>query len=224
MMVADICSQGAQFADMAKEFRELMKRNINTIRQTRFVREISRHLEASSELGCFATMMIGTYFSPTRTLSLCSTGHPPPLLFRAAEQEWSIFRKQPEGSPESSGLLGVVDGVVTIDEYQHFQTKLQPGDMVMSYSDALTECQTSAGHTLGVHGLLDRVRSLDSHEPDQLLTRLVQQIQSEDPVNLALDDATVLLCQATTTSVPWLDNLLAPLRYLQGAADKTTID
>lgn len=224
MMVADVCGQGSQFADLVDEFRELMKQNINTIRQTRFVREINRRLEAGSELGCFATMMIGTYFSPTQSFSLCNTGHPPPLLFRVAEQEWSVFKKRPGNLPENLELSGVADGMVNINEYQHFETKLQPGDLILSYSDAFTQCQTSLGRTLGVHGLLDRVRTLDCREPNQLLTRLVQQIQSEDPTNLAIDDATILLCQATKTTVPWFDNFLAPFRYLHGATDKTTIE
>ncbi|WP_218932221.1 PP2C family protein-serine/threonine phosphatase [Adhaeretor mobilis] len=220
MMMADICSQGSQFEELVDELRELMKRNINTIRQTRIVQQINHQLEESSELGCFATVMVGTYFSPTRSLSLCNTGHPPPLLFRAAEQKWSVLKKKPAGSPQTTGWLGVVN----VDEYQHFQTKLQPGDMILSYSDTLTQCQTSTGQTLGIHGLLDRVRSLAFDEPNQLLARLIQQIKSEDPVNLAIDDTTVLLCKATSTSVPWLDNLLAPFRYLQGATDKTYMD
>ena len=220
MMVADVSSQGPHYAKLAEEIRELMKRNINTIRQTRFVREISRRLAESSEHGCIATALIGTYFAPTRKLSLCNTGNPPPLLFRAADQCWSVLKQVPQDMTASPNSFRVTD----YEEYQNFESTLDSGDMLLSFSNALTECCSEDGRILGMHGLVQRVRQLDPWRPGELVAALTEEIKQEHPDNLAIDDATVLLWQGTKTSVPWRDNLLAPLRYFQGAADKTKIE
>ena len=83
MMLADVCDYGSGFTKTAIDLRELMKKNINTIGQARFVRQIYHQLVKDSRRGCFATMVLSTYFAPTRRLSLCNAGHALPLLFRA---------------------------------------------------------------------------------------------------------------------------------------------
>lgn len=219
MMVADVSSQGPHFAKLAEEMQELMKRNINTIRQTRFVREFSRRLAESSQHGCLATALIGTYFAPTRKLSICNTGNPPPLLFRAANKDWSVLKQVPQNRTAIPSALGVTE----YEEYQNFETTLDSGDILLSFSNALTECCSEDGRILGMHGLVERVRQLDPRRPGELVASLTEEIKQGHPDNLAIDDATVLLWQGTRTLVPWRDNLLAPLRYFHRAADKTHI-
>ncbi|QEG37595.1 PP2C family protein-serine/threonine phosphatase [Bythopirellula goksoeyrii] len=220
MMVADVCSQGSHFAELAEEIRELMKRNINTIRQTRVVREISRRLVESSRHGCIATALIGTYFAPTRKLVLCNTGNPPPLLYRAAHQEWSVLKQVPQNTTAIHKSFMVSD----FEEYQYFETQLDFGDMLLSIGNALTECRSKDGRIIGMHGLEERVRHLDPRRPGELVAALTEELKQEHRDNLSIDDATVLLWQVTKTSVPWRDNLLAPLRYFQGANDNTNIE
>lgn len=123
------------------------------------------------------------------------------------------------GSPSDVSL-----GVVDPNEYQQFRTKLEIGDMVLSYSNALTECRTAAGVTIGLNGLLERLQDLDLTSPAELGSAITERMRDEFSENLADEDATVLLCQATNTPVAWQDNLLAPFRLLRAAADKTTIN
>ncbi len=220
MMVAEICGQMPDFSKLSDELRELMKQNINTIGQARFVNEISRRFAECSEHGCFATTMICTYFSPTRSLSLCNTGNPPPLFFDSRQQDWSILKQAPanlDATPESWG-------VTDLEEYQNFETKLNSRDLALCFSNAITECRDARGKTIGLQGIYERVRKLDPAQPGQLISTLTAGIREEHPENLSVDDATILLCQGNQIRVPWKDNLLAPLRYFQGAIDKTEIE
>ena len=219
MLLADVCGFGPLFAEIAGELRELMKRNINSIQQVRLVRQMSRRLETASLRGGFASTLISTYFAPTRSLTLCNAGHPPPLLFRADSQQWSVLKQAPAASPADDGPLGVVNPV----EYQQFTTKLNLGDMVLSYSNVLTECRGAGGRLIGLDGLLSRVRQLDPQQPSSLAATLVTRIRGEHPDNRAREDATVALCRAVDTRVAWRDNLLAPLRLLRKVSDSTRI-
>ncbi len=115
-------------------------------------------------------------------------------------------------------------GVVSLQEYQRFSTKLEVGDMVLSYSNVLSECRCRGGRILGIEGLLGQLRQLDPSRPATLAAQLIARIQNEDTDNLAEDDATVLLCRASKKRVPWRDNLLAPLRLWRSIADKTSFE
>ncbi len=84
MLLAEICGQGALSVEIAEALRELMKRNLNTIQQARFVNDMNQHLTEASERGGFASTLISTYFASTRSFTLCNAGHPPPFLYRAA--------------------------------------------------------------------------------------------------------------------------------------------
>ncbi|MBD13914.1 MAG: hypothetical protein CMJ72_01970 [Planctomycetaceae bacterium] len=220
MMVAEVCGQLPHYTKLSYELRELMKQNINTIRQARFVSEISRRFAECSEHGCFATTMISTFFSPTRTLSFCNTGNPPPLLFNSQQQDWSTLKQVPKDLTITPESWCVTD----FEEYQNFETKLNVDDLALCFSNAITECCDTQGRTIGMEGVFERVRKLDPTQPEQLIATLTEQIKQEHPDNLAFDDTTILLCQGTMTTVPWKDNLLAPLRYFQGATDKAKIE
>lgn len=214
--MADVCSQGPMFAEMARQLRDLMKQNANAIQQSRFVTHMTRKLEEASERGAFASTFVSTYFAPTRQFSFCNAGHPPPLFLPAGATEWRVMRPQ-ACATTSEALPGVVDPA----EHQRASSKLRHGDTVLCYSGALPECRGSDGCLIGVEGLMQRVRQLDAQRPEHLATTLVRRLREEHPRNLADEDATILVCRTTRTAPSWRDNLLAPLRLLGAVTDRT---
>ena len=90
MLLADICGFGHLFDEISGELRDLMRRNVNSVQHARLVRQLSCRLDGASRRGGFASTMVSTYFVSTRSFTLCNTGHPPPLLFRAKTGDWSI--------------------------------------------------------------------------------------------------------------------------------------
>lgn len=217
MLLADVCSYGSEFTQTAKDLRELMKKNINSIRQSRFVRQLCHQLENESQRGCFATMVLSTYFAPTRTFYLCNAGHAPPLLYHANSEEWSVLKHTSNGASVDEPPHGVVGR----DEYQEFATKLDVGDLALSFSSALPECCDEQGRTIGCEGLLSRVRQLDPRQPALLASNLADGIRCEHAENLTSDDGTVMICQVTPNGVPWQDSALAPFRYFKKISDET---
>lgn len=220
MLLADVCGFGSLFAEIAAELRDIMKKNVNSIQQARVVRRMSLRLDEASRRGGFASTMMSTYFAPTRSFTLCNAGHAPPLLFRAASGEWSILKQMRTDATSVDSPPGVVGP----NEYQQFKLRLGVGDMVLSYSNVLTECRSLTGGIIGLVGLLKRVRRLDATRPQELITQLLTQVQSEHMENLTRSDTTVLLCRASEVGVRWQDNVLAPFRLLGSVADRTRIE
>ena len=172
-----------------------------------------------SEGGGFATAVVGSYFAPTRSLSLCNAGHPPPVIFRQQTQSWTTIDHD---LTPSSQITDTPLGVVEAAEYREFTLPLQTGDMVLCYSDAIIESETPAGSMLGTKGLLEILAGLVDPSPADLITRLLARIQSFSPANNFQDDTTMMLCWATDQRVTTKNNLLAPFRMLGTAADRTS--
>ena len=83
LLLADVSGHGQAVANIASDLRDLMRRNVNFINQSRFVRELNQQFCEPLAQGGFATALVCTFFTPTRSLQFCNAGHPVPMLYRA---------------------------------------------------------------------------------------------------------------------------------------------
>jgi phosphoserine phosphatase RsbU/P len=193
LLLADVSGHGSTVASAAADLRTLMRRFVNRLDQTEFVRLLNQQFTALSESGTFATAVVATFFAPTKRLIVCNAGHPRPLLYRASKGQWSLLGAEPASDPSPNNMpLGILD--VTV--YEQFDVELEPGDCVLSYTDALIESRDADGEMLGEAGLLRILRLLGDVEPQILTRTLLREISDRYPTNLTEDDVTVLLVRA----------------------------
>ena len=221
MLLADVSGHGELVSELAIGLRDLMRRNINFVKQTRFVRAMNQQFTACAERGCFATAIVSTFFAPTRTLTLCSAGHHAPLFFLGSASCWSELEYQAEKSLLVKDIpLGIMGDVF----YGQQAVRLQADDMVLCYSDAIIESTDEHGRQLGQAGILKLVRELDVQMPEQVIPALVERLTGLADNNLRQDDATLLLYRATGGGPSLKNNLLAPFRMFGAAVDRTSLD
>src|SRR6476646_3209934 len=91
LLLADVSGHGNTVASTAANLRTLMRRFVNRLDQTEFVRLLNRQFTALSDSGPFATAVVDTVFAPSQCLIVCNAGHPRPLLYRAATREWTLL-------------------------------------------------------------------------------------------------------------------------------------
>lgn len=220
LMLADVCGHGEQVSDMAVGLRDLMRQNVNYIRHTRFVRSMNQQFDKFGKFGSFATALVGTFFAPTKTFSLCNAGHPPPLLFRQESKSWSELSQEADSEDVSDTPLGLLPQAT----YSQLDTRLAPGDMVLCFSDAVTESEDGQGRQLGREGVLQLVQECEAASPEDVIPHVVERLRSLAHDNLDQDDATLLLCQATGGGPTLFDNLMAPFRLFGRVTDRTTLE
>jgi serine phosphatase RsbU (regulator of sigma subunit)/pSer/pThr/pTyr-binding forkhead associated (FHA) protein len=95
----------------------------------------------------FITFALCVLDSVRNELTVVNAGHMPPLLRRAKTG------KVEEISPDVSSLPLGIDGGVT---YQQSTITLEPGDIVVMYTDGISECPSPAGPLYGI----DRIRKI----------------------------------------------------------------
>lgn len=216
LLVADVSGHGGAVAELAVDLRRLMRKYVNHIEQTRFVNSMNEQFTELSAAGVFATAIVTTFFAPTRQLSLCNAGHPPPLWYRASTKQWCFLSDTAEGGCASNIPLGILD----MTDYQQFDVRLGVGDLVLAYTDSLIESRDSDGEMFGAQGLLQLVEGVDCAECATFVPRLLEEIGRRADGNLHGDDVTVMLFRPNGLGqrVAFKDKMLAPLRVMKGMA------
>jgi hypothetical protein len=229
MLVADVSGHGAVVCDAAGGLRSLMRRYVNYIDQTEFVHEMNRRFVAMSADDCFATAVVTTFFAPTSTLAISNAGHPPPLWYRAKRGQWEYLELRRATHVSSDGTVGarplgeslvsnIPLGIMDVTRYQQFEVTLDPGDLVLCYTDSLIESLDADGDLLGLHGLIRIARELNVSDPSMLIPSLLAVVRARHAGNLEDDDVTALLFRPTGTGGygPVGRRLLSPLRVAWG--------
>jgi phosphoserine phosphatase RsbU/P len=197
LLLADVAGHGISVAETAADLRTLMRRFVNRLDQTEFVRLLNQQFTALSKDGAFATAVVATFFEPTRRLTVCNAGHPRPLLYRAARRGWDFLgHGDQEAEKRRAGPTNLPLGLLEISEYDQFDIELEPGDCVLSYTDALMESNDASGAMLGENGVLRILRLVGDAEPQTLIEKLLAEIAARYPLNLTEDDVTMLLVRA----------------------------
>ncbi len=190
--VADVAGHGDAVAELAVVLRNLMRKSINTADQSRFARRLNEAFINESRLGVFATAILATYFAPSRHLILCNAGHPPPLIYRAATKAWSLHI--PEEAPATGPRpRGIPLGIIEPTDYTQHAIALEPGDIVLLYTDSLIEQKDEAGRMPGAGGLRDLCAGLQTDRPDRIAHELIDRVARHAGGRSPDDDLTVMV-------------------------------
>ncbi|MBX3407167.1 MAG: serine/threonine-protein phosphatase [Phycisphaeraceae bacterium] len=201
-VLADISGHGVEAAGIARMLRDLMRRHINTANQTRFALELNRAFLAAADGARFATALLATYFAPTDHLVICNAGHPRPLHFSAATGEWRVLDGQSRDAStgRKAGIANLPLGIIEPTNYEQFAVRLGRDDVVLVYSDALTEARGVDGAMLGESGLLAEAARVDPTSPD-IAERVLSAVRARTPDGID-DDATVIAIRHNAADPP----------------------
>jgi sigma-B regulation protein RsbU (phosphoserine phosphatase) len=213
LLLADVAGHGNAVAATAADLRTLMRRFVNRLDQTEFVRLLNEQFAGMSRSGTFATAVVTTFFAPSRRLTICNAGHPRPLLYRASQQKWNLLGHEAQETKTKAQNIPL--GMFDFAEYEHFDVELEPGDCLLSYTDALIESLDADGEMLGETGLLRILQLVGNAAPDKLTETLLAEIAQRYPENLSHDDVTVLLVRANgqAPQVSFKEKLDAQFRF-----------
>jgi phosphoserine phosphatase RsbU/P len=212
LALADVAGHGESANGFAVILRQLMRKYINTLDQTRFAMALNRELTASPKFGPFATALLVTYFAPTRHLIICNAGHGRPLRYSARYGKWdSLDLKRAGACPSLKAsraryhlerLANLPLGVVEPIEYQQFAVEFDDGDMVLLCTDGITESADEAGHLLAEAGLLTLVNKLGPSGVAGFGERLLDAIELRRGRSVVADDQTLIVIQRNQTQPP----------------------
>jgi sigma-B regulation protein RsbU (phosphoserine phosphatase) len=120
--------------------------------ERRSVAEIMTRLNQLTSANCPANRFISLFLciadGRSGEISYCNAGHNPPLIVRAAGSA-PAYEELTGGGP----ILGIIDSV----EYEECHARLAPGDVLVIYSDGVTEACNNANEEFQVQRLVGTV-------------------------------------------------------------------
>ena len=170
--VGDLSGKGLAAASQVATVRNMLRYSLyRTLRLNEAVRELNDTVVANELLTGFATLFVGVYDRPSRTLTYLSCGHDPGLVRRADGGAVELLPPDGEGI---SPVLGLAEGGRFVAQ----SVTLSPGDTLFFCTDGVTEAGRSRGEFLGVAGVAEMLGAGRPGEPvEELITRIVSQVQ-----------------------------------------------
>jgi sigma-B regulation protein RsbU (phosphoserine phosphatase) len=164
-VVADIAGHGPDLNEFARWLRKSVRKHINSLDQTRFARALNKDFADKVGNREYATVLLATYFAPTHHLIVCNAGHPRPLWYSHLAGRWQFLDQAAANAGPSirtervryrlSRVANLPLGIIEPTEYRQFAAKLAMGDVVIIYTDAMTEARNPTGEVLGECRLLE---------------------------------------------------------------------
>jgi len=182
VMVADVSGHGVSAALYAMWLKSLLEGSSRAMLDpSRFLSELNRKLTELVVAECFATAFYGVVNARRHEMVYCNGGHPSPLHYHAAGGKVTQMR--------GSGLpLGITEQ----QQYDASVVALGPGDLILLYTDGLTEVTDRQGKMLGQGGLADLLADESERGDSGLLQRLYQRVMDRCG-DVSLSDDVLLL-------------------------------
>jgi len=140
---------------------------------------VNRQVHATSLADRYATLFYGVFDGATRTLRYVNAGHNPPMVIR---RDGSVVWLETGGAPV---------GMFPDWTYEEGAVQLNPGDLVVAYTDGVIEAVNPAGEEWGVEGLR-RAAESDAQYADDMVDAIFTCMDKYSHGRLT-DDATVVL-------------------------------
>lgn len=166
LVIADISGKGVHAALRMANLQAHLRSQAGVAPEDplRVLRQVNRMLCESTGAGQFATLFFGVYNDASRRLMYINCGHNPPLCIRA------------DGSVEMLEATATVIGAFEQWECSLGRTQMAPGDVLVAYSDGITEAINESGQ-FGEDRLVAAVREHAHETPDQILSGILDRVR-----------------------------------------------
>jgi phosphoserine phosphatase RsbU/P len=127
----------------------------------------------------FVTLFLARYDSHSRTLNYCNAGHNSPVLISKNQHKWL---------ESTTPAIGLVEDFKS----RSVQITLEPSDLLVLYTDGVTEARNSSEEEFGESRLVESVNKstpLSAKEAIASLRRAVQEFTNGEAL---LDDTTIV--------------------------------
>ena len=154
---------------------------------------VNRHLCAKQIESSFVTAVLAFYQAATRELVYARAGHNPPLLVSARDPSGAAGRSVVRVLKDACGLPLGIDADAPFNEER---LALAPGQIVLLYTDGITEAKDAAGELFGIEGIERAL--IDCDDGAQAVVRcLTDAVRRHQGLREAGDDQTILVLECT---------------------------
>jgi sigma-B regulation protein RsbU (phosphoserine phosphatase) len=140
----------------------------------------------NSKTGMFVTLFYGVIDNETRTLTYVNAGHNPPLVLRQGTVEI-----------EELNLTGVAVGALDDAEYTQEELQLFSGDIIVLYTDGITEAVNDLEEMFEVPRLIDIIQKTRDLSSQEIADEIISAVFAFSGTQPQFDDITLMVVKVS---------------------------
>ena len=182
LVVADVSGKGAPAALFMAVSKTLIKsRAANDFDPASILTQVNGELAENNTTSTFVTVFLAILDVTTGALQFCNAGHNPPFV---KNSKGALQRLEALHGP----ILGVLPGL----EYSKDTVILEPGDMLVMYTDGVTEAMNEKEEEYSDQRLADLLAKSGGQIPNELTLEILEDVRSHQGSAEQSDDITLL--------------------------------
>jgi sigma-B regulation protein RsbU (phosphoserine phosphatase) len=188
--IADVSGKGIPAALIMAGFRMALLAEIRNDFAIRAVmRKVGTLLFESTERDRFVTAFYGVLDYKNRVLIFSNAGHDPPILLHA------------DGTIEYLTEGGVALGVLNEARYEERPIALVPGDVLVMYTDGVSEAESADGEMFGRTRIEEAARRLAGRTSADVVSGIVEDVRAWAGEKGPSDDLTMVVLKVREDAV-----------------------
>jgi DNA-binding GntR family transcriptional regulator/AraC-like DNA-binding protein len=149
--------------------------------------DVNQLVYGSSPIHYFASLFYAEYQPATRMLRYVNAGHNPPIVLRPRDGRCEIFRLNAGGTPV---------GICSDAQFRTATFQLHIGDLLIAYTDGITEVQDRQGELWGQEKFEKLLSSCGCGEPKEIMKRILDEVSGYADGQSQRDDMTLVVMKA----------------------------
>ena len=159
------------------------------INTAEIVSHLNRHLFRNTSDERYATLFLGFYDTATRRLNYTNGGHPPPIYICGSRV----------GRLETGGM---VVGLFNDVPFAQGTIEIEPGGLLIAFSDGLIEPENVYGEEFGTERLIQVAKQNQNESPQVIVEALMRAAEEWSSSPEQADDMTVVVARFRATQEP----------------------
>jgi serine phosphatase RsbU (regulator of sigma subunit) len=148
------------------------------------IAHVNRLVFESSPTNFFASLFYTEYEPSTRILKFVNAGHNSPIVVRTRDGSCRLFHLKPTSIPV---------GIGTDTKFLSTMFQLEIGDVLVAYTDGITEAENRHGEFWGQRRLETALRSYSRKPPAQIIQGILDQVSTFVNGSPQHDDMTMVV-------------------------------
>ena len=186
VIIGDIAGKGAGAAIMMS----LLLAGFRAYKKTHFTvcetaARLNNLLEESVSASRYATFFYGILSLDERKITYTNAGHNPPIILKK------------NGFIEKLTTGGIVLGYLANETYRQEDVSFNEGDLIVLYTDGITEAMNDDSEEFGEERLLSAIRKFQSNNSYEIRKKIMEELKSFTGYNEPDDDATLVIIKHT---------------------------
>jgi phosphoserine phosphatase RsbU/P len=197
LALGDICGKGISAALLMTNLQATLRSNAMNLRlQNRqneenavsgLVERLNRQIYSYTSANKFASFFYALYNEVDQTLTYCNAGHNPPLFFT-------------NGSVRRLMCGGTVVGIFEDSQYDQETIRLHENDLLIAYTDGITESVNEYGEEFGEHRLIQLVQENRDVSATRIKDLIVERVLEWTFAEERDDDMTLIIAKSISSA------------------------